>query len=349
MRWSQSDRKVLTIIAIIGVLLYALYKGLQFLASVSMGASFGVGLGGMSGSQKVEESRKVETDAPTQIIYRIDNSRYLTLENYISCNKGGQVYYNDTQRGIKTLLGWDDDFYDFSYRRGNNIAAYRGGIINGADNGYLAFPGASTRQYCGSGNSETGCPVFFYFSADYGKTFIYKIIANEYSTPERFSKLKVVVANDGVYLRDESKSEPLYDNYRRSYDDISRVVHYSYTSGSLINDYDAWNKNIDNLVKKELLREKVPYAELYSSQFDIYSYARTLKPTPSDDDVKNMADELRNIISDVEKSFYKNKISFPSLFNTSVDNKYLCNASNKAIYATYISENGKREVIKIDQ
>ncbi len=30
MRWNQSDRKVLTIIAIIGVFLYAIYKGLQF-------------------------------------------------------------------------------------------------------------------------------------------------------------------------------------------------------------------------------------------------------------------------------------------------------------------------------
>lgn len=45
----------------------------------------------------------------------------------------------------------------------------------------------------------------FSFSADYGRTFIYKIVAEEYSTPERFSKLKVVVANDGVYLRDESQ------------------------------------------------------------------------------------------------------------------------------------------------
>ena len=46
MRWNQSDRKVLTIITIIGVLLYAIYKGLQFLEGASMGASFGVGLGG---------------------------------------------------------------------------------------------------------------------------------------------------------------------------------------------------------------------------------------------------------------------------------------------------------------
>ncbi len=255
MRWNQSDRKVLTIIAIVGVLLYALYKGLQFLAGVSMGASFGVGLGGMSGSQKVEESRKVETDAPPQIIYRIDKNRYLTLENYISCDKGGQVYYNDMQRGIKTQLGWDTDFYDFSYRRGNNIAAYQGSIINGAGNGYLAFPGASTRQYCGSGRSERGCPVFFYFSENYGKTFVYKIIAEEYSTPERFSQLKVVVANDGVYLKDESQTESAY-SHPTGLRDLYSVNKLRYSDGDLISVYDDWQERYYKLVKEELIRKK---------------------------------------------------------------------------------------------
>lgn len=255
MRWNQSDRKVLTIIAIVGVLLYAIYKGLQFLAGVSMGASFGVGLGGMSGSQKVEESRKVETDAPAQIIYRIDKNRYLTLENYISCDKGGQVYYNDTQRGIKTHLGWDIDFNDFSYRLGNSMAAYQGIIVNSADNGYIAFPGASTDQYCGSGRSERGCPVFFFFSADYGKTFIYKIIAEEYRTPERFSQLKVVVANDGVYLRDESQTENVY-SHPTGLRDLYSVNKLRFSDGNLISVYDDWHEKYYELVKEELIRKK---------------------------------------------------------------------------------------------
>ncbi|MDA8505293.1 hypothetical protein NNO02_22950, partial [Citrobacter sp. Awk 2] len=213
------------------------------------------GLGGMSGSQKVEESRKVETDAPTQIIYRIDENRYLTLENYISCGKGGQVYYNDTQRGIKTHLGWDIDFNDFSYRLGNSVAAYQGIIVNGADNGYLAFPGASTDQYCGSGRSERGCPVFFFFSADYGKTFIYKIIAEEYNTPERFSKLKVVVANDGVYLRDESQTENVY-SHPTGLRDLYSVNKLMFSDGNLISVYDDWQGKYYELVKEELIRKK---------------------------------------------------------------------------------------------
>lgn len=311
MRWNQSDRKVLTITAIIGVFLYAIYKGLQFLAGASMGASFGVGLGGMSGSQKVEESRKVETDAPAQIIYRIDKNRYLTLENYLSCDRGGQVYYNDSQRGIKTHLGWDNDFYDFSYRRGNNIAAYQGSIINGADNGYLAFPGASTRQYCGSGRSETGCPVFFFFSADHGNTFIYKIVAMEYSTPERFSQLKVVVANDGVYLRDESKTE---DSYSRptGLNDLSSVNKLRFSDGNLISVYDDWQKKIDELVKEELIRKKMPYANEYGPRFHIFDYLRTLTPPKTHEERNLMANELSEIQIRIEDEVIKMELNFRS-------------------------------------
>ena len=346
MKWNQSDRKVLTIIAITGVLLYAIYKGLQFLAGVSMGASFGVGLGGMSGSQQVEESRKVETDAPTQIIYRIDKTRFLTLENYIACDKGGQVYYNDTERKIKNQLGWDTDFYDFSYRRGNNVAAYQGTIINGADNGYLAFPGASTRQYCGSGRSERGCPVFFFFSADHGKTFIYKIIAEEYNTPERFSKLKVVVANNGVYLKDESQTESVY-SHPIGLRDLHSVNKLRFSDRNLISVYDDWQKKVHELVKKELIRKKMPYANDYGPRFHIFDYIRTLTPPKTHEESNLMANELSDIRIRIEDEVYSNRIKFPILLTHSLDSKYQCNKSIKAKTITYTSEsNGKKEVVK---
>lgn len=349
MRWNQSDRKVITIIAIIGVLLYAIYKGLQFIAGVSMGASFGVGLGGMSGSQKVEESRKVETDAPAQIIYRIDENRYLTLENYISCDRGGQVYYNDSQRGIKTHLGWDIDFNDFSYRLGNSVAAYQGIIVNGADNGYLAFPGASTDQYCGSGRSERGCPVFFFFSADHGKTFIYKIIAEEYSTPERFSKLKVVVANDGVYLRDESKKEPVYsDGYT---DGLSGVNEFRFDSNSskLINVFDDMDSEVEKRIKKEVSRRELPYANDYSPRFNIFDYARKSIPPKSHDETNRLANELSDIAMKMTRDVYKNRIEFPRLSDESSNSAYQCNNEVKAKTIIYISKSGKREVVENEQ
>lgn len=346
MRWNQSDRKVLTIIAIVGVLLYAIYKGLQFLAGVSMGASFGVGLGGMSGSQKVEESRKVETDAPAQIIYRIDKNRYLTLENYISCDKGGQVYYNDTQRGIKTHLGWDIDFNDFSYRLGNSMAAYQGIIVNSADNGYIAFPGASTDQYCGSGRSERGCPVFFFFSADYGKTFIYKIIAEEYRTPERFSQLKVVVANDGVYLRDESQTENVY-SHPTGLRDLYSVNKLRFSDGNLISVYDDWHEKYYELVKEELIRKKMPYANEYGPKFHIFDYIRTLTPPKTHEESNSIANELSEIRIRIEDEVYSKRIEFPKILTQSIDAKYLCNKNIEAKTITYTSmSSGKKEVVK---
>ncbi|KNC05567.1 hypothetical protein AC790_21285 [Pantoea sp. RIT-PI-b] len=349
MRWNQSDRKVLTIIAIIGVLLYALYKGLQFLAGVSMGASFGVGLGGMSGAQEVEESRKVETDAPAQIIYRIDNNRYLTLENYISCDKGGQVYYNDTRRGIKTHLGWDVDLNDFSYRLGNSMAAYQGIIVNGADNGYLAFPGASTDQYCGSGRSERGCPVFFFFSADYGKTFIYKIVAEDYSTPERFSQLKVVVANDGVYLRDESEKVPIYnDGYTDGLFSVNKI-RFDSNSSKLINVFDDMDNEVEKRIKNEVSRMKIPYAKDYNSRFDIFDYARKSIPPKSHNEANRMAYELSDIAIKMKRDVYKNRIEFPQLSNESSDGTYQCNNEIRAKTITYTSKSGKREVVNNEQ
>lgn len=349
MRWNQSDRKVLTIIAIVGVLLYVIYKGLQFLAGASMGASFGVGLGGMSGSQKVEVSRKVETDAPPQIIYRIDKNRYLTLENYISCDKGGQVYYNDSQRGIKTHLGWDIEFYDISYRRGNNLVAYKGSVINGADNGYLALPGASTRQYCGSGRSERGCPLFFFFSADHGKTFIYKIIAEEYSTPERFSKLKVVVANDGDYLKDESQTESVF-SHPIGLRDLHSVNKLRFSDGKLISVYDDWQKKVHELVRKELIRKKMPYANDYGPTFHIFDYIRKLTPPKTHEESNLMANELSDIRIRIEDEVYSHRIDFPKLSTKSIDAKYLCNKSIEAKIITYTNEsNGKKEVVKNEQ
>lgn len=65
----------------------------------------------------------------------------------------------------------------------------------------------------------------------------------EYSTPERFSQLKVVVANDGVYLRDESKTE---DSYSRptGLNDLSSVNKLRFSDGNLISVYDDWQKKL---------------------------------------------------------------------------------------------------------
>lgn len=351
MKWYQSDKVVIKFILIVTVLLYALYKGLKFLAGASMGASFGGGLGGMSGSQQTEESRKVETDAPVQVIYRIDDNRFLTLENYIACDKGGQVYYNDIRQGIKTMLGRDYEFYDFSYRRGNSVAAYQGIIINGANNGYLVFPGAETKQYCGSGNSTRGCSVFFYFSSDYGKSFTWYEVANEYNTPKRFSKLKVMVVDSGIYLRDESEEENIYSRPTGS-NDLYSVNKLRFSDGKLINIYEDWQNEVDKLVKKELIRKKLPYANEYGPNFNIFDYIRRVAPEKTHDERNSMANELSKIKIKIKikDKVYSNRIKFPIPLNQGVDANYQCDKNIGAESITYLLEStGKKEVVKNGQ
>lgn len=339
MKWSQSDNQIICIIGGVVLGLYGGYKVLQILAGLTIGGSFGVGLGGMSGSQSPGIDRKVETDAPAQVIYRLDNHRFLTLENYIACDKGGRVYYNDTQRGIKTFIGSDEDNYND--RLGNDVSSYQGTIINGADNGYLAFPGAVTDQYCGSGNSQTGCPVFFYFSADYGKTFVYQVIARGYNTPERFSKLKVMVANDGVYFQDSDQ---------RASSEFKEMNRFYLCNGELIDFISERERQLLISFKDVLIKKEKPYAEKYNytDQY-IYDYVHSATPPMTDDEKNSMLNEYFNIKNTVEKKVYGYKLKPPVLPEKSINVKYQCNKSIKARTIIYTWGNNGRKVVKNDQ
>src|SRR5690348_5954079 len=67
-------------------------------------------------------------DSPPQVIYRIDDHRFVTLERYRDCHHG-DAYYNDSRAGIKTGLGRA------------SIEGYQGRLINADPTGRnLAFP-----------------------------------------------------------------------------------------------------------------------------------------------------------------------------------------------------------------
>lgn len=192
-------------------------------------------------------------------------------------------------------------------------------------------------------------PSVFFFSADYGKSFIYKIIAEEYSTPERFSKLKVMVANDGVYLRDESEEENIYSR-PTARNDLYSVNRFRFSDGKLINVYEDWQKKVDELVKKELIRKKIPYADEYGPRFNIFDYTRSTTPPKTHDESNLMANELSDIYIRIEDEVYSDRIKFPVLANQSIDSRYLCNKAVKAktiIYTTV--SNGKKEVVENEQ
>ncbi|WP_347253577.1 T6SS immunity protein Tli3 family protein [Leminorella grimontii] len=97
-----------------------------------------------------------------QVIYRLDDNRYVELSNYGGClpsyedEKVVEVWYHDLSRNIKTRL--------FSKMRN-----YRGKVINADLSGKnLAFPVMSDRTTC----AEEICgESMVYYSTDYGRTF----------------------------------------------------------------------------------------------------------------------------------------------------------------------------------
>jgi hypothetical protein len=57
-------------------------------------AALSVGAGAMP------VTKRPHYDSPQQVIYRVDEHRYITLENYKDCRVGGIMKWHDETRGI---------------------------------------------------------------------------------------------------------------------------------------------------------------------------------------------------------------------------------------------------------
>ncbi|WP_420993835.1 T6SS immunity protein Tli3 family protein [Cupriavidus sp. 30B13] len=95
-------------------------------------------------------------DVPPQVIYRIDDHRFVSLENYADCHHG-TTYYNDTRQGIRTELGED------------SIENYRGRLINADPSGrYIVIPSSFPPD---DACPDKGCNISFIYSTDGGRSF----------------------------------------------------------------------------------------------------------------------------------------------------------------------------------
>jgi len=137
-------------------------------------------------------------DVPPQVIYRIDDHRFISLENYRNCHYG-TTYYNDTRLGIRTRFG-----------RGGGIANYRGRLINADPSGrYIVVPSSfHPKGVC----PDKGCSIAFIYSTDAGRTFQsggYYMLHSD--NPYRDSADYIVAAGaDRIYIAKKWGS----DNYR---------------------------------------------------------------------------------------------------------------------------------------
>lgn len=185
--------------------------GLIILSNLpTVGGSFGYG---MARPVKADnDDRVVVTDAPPQVVFRIDDHRFLTLENYIACDKSGQVYYHDTNLGIKTRV----DTVNRDHRKDdgtlikntlvgdeqiqlknveNGIMAYSGILLYDATNGALAFPYVNN-TWSGCDNNR-GCDLGAMVSTDGGRSFYDRIYERSSNNPS--VRTVFTVGNDAFY------------------------------------------------------------------------------------------------------------------------------------------------------
>lgn len=186
--------------------------GLIILSNLpSIGGSFGYGIARPVKTDN--DDRVVVTDAPPQVVYRIDDHRFLTLENYIACDKSGQIYYHDTKLGIKTRIDTvnrdyrkDDGTVVKNYLVGdeqiqlkdveNGIMAYSGILLYDATNGMLAFPYVNN-TWSGCDNNR-GCYQGAMVSTDEGRTFYDRIYEKSSNHPNSGT---VFTVDNSVFYR----------------------------------------------------------------------------------------------------------------------------------------------------
>ena len=186
--------------------------GLIILSNLpTVGGSFGYGMARPAKANSAD--RVVVTDAPPQVVFRIDDHRFLTLENYIACDKSGQIYYHDTKLGIKTRVDTvnrdhrkDDGTLIKNYRVGdeqiqlknveNGIVAYGGILLYDATNGALAFPYVNN-TWSGCDNNR-GCYQGAMVSTDDGRTFYNRIYEKSSNGPS--VRTVITVNNDVFYI-----------------------------------------------------------------------------------------------------------------------------------------------------
>ncbi|WP_313570934.1 T6SS immunity protein Tli3 family protein [Pantoea piersonii] len=158
---------------------------------ITGGTAFGLGAGSLHETAMKEKKKKAPSKfyGPPQIIYRIDDNRYFTLENYARC-ENGQTFYNNKAKGIHVRIASGSGYL------------FKGRLfwLSTRDD-YLAFPVTedAVRSSCiGSGK---GCLNTVMVSTDGGKTVrpaVYGSYAQDLVSATK--DYDMVVTNDGFYM-----------------------------------------------------------------------------------------------------------------------------------------------------
>lgn len=187
----------LKIIMIIAVVIFVIWVLWNIVLSMlpTVGGSFGAGFPSGSGGRAI---RDVEIDVEPQIVYRIDDHRFFTLEKYKDCSSGGLVYYNDTNKKIKIFAGpkgGDKEPQDeVSMSQVNDTLAFKGKFIYAANDNIIAYP---TRDV----NYKYGNSTFFIKYTDINNP------SNITTSGTLFIDAIATVTNDAIFIQDSTVSK----------------------------------------------------------------------------------------------------------------------------------------------
>ncbi|URF04257.1 hypothetical protein [Cupriavidus campinensis] len=127
----------------------------------------------------------IDYDVPPQVIYRIDDHRFVTLENYRDCHHG-VTYYNDAKQGIRQRLG----------RAG--IENFQGRLINADPTGQnIVIPSSAPPDI---GCSDRGCTTSLLYSTDSGRTFHGYAYMNSFNPFKESRRFTIAVTQDALYV-----------------------------------------------------------------------------------------------------------------------------------------------------
>ena len=198
----------------------------------TVGGSFGFGFPSGSGGRAI---RDVEIDVEPQVVYRIDDHRFFTLEKYLNCSFGGFIYYNDTNKKIKVLAGYDGEDKrpqnEFTISQPNGVMDFHSKFIYAASDNIIAYPGSNFSYKYGflnyfiafknitnpSENSEFKVIGSIYDTITITDNAIYTQASNEkdtfgeYSLPKKTDRPRWVDASD-VYFKKVSQDDRFHCN-----------------------------------------------------------------------------------------------------------------------------------------
>ena len=216
---------------------------------VTSGAAFGAASGAIEAKGVGNDFKYYLFDVPPQVIYRIDDHRFFTLENYKDCDHGGIVYYHDTNKNIKEYINGGSD--SNSILTANPMMSWKGQFIYAASDKVLAFMSRYPRM--SDRDTHSGAFVTYRINNKYGQI----LVADDYYLGW---DVTLLITDENIYVRSKSIERYAYDLWSTSVD--SRKQHivgnvYNLQSTS-VNSYNGSLSDYDEVEDKDWPKVNTP-------------------------------------------------------------------------------------------